>query len=104
MINLQSVRNIAIAMCLVCAVSGARAQEQYPARAITIVVPFAAGGPTDVLARIVAQNISPMLGQQVIVENTTGAGGTIGAARVARAAPDGYTIVMGNLGTHAASV
>ena len=75
MINLQSVRNIAIALFLVCAVSGARAQEQYPARAITIVVPFAAGGPTDVLARIVAQNISPMLGQQVIVENTTGAGG-----------------------------
>ena len=104
MINLQGVRNIAIAMFLVCAVSGAQAQEQYPTRAITIVVPFAAGGPTDVLARIVAQNISPMLGQQVIVENTTGAGGTIGAARVARAAPDGYTMVMGNLGTHAASV
>jgi tripartite-type tricarboxylate transporter receptor subunit TctC len=67
-------------------------------------VPFSAGGPTDILGRIVAQFISPLLGQQVIVENTTGAGGTIGAIRVARAAPDGYTMVMGNLGTHAASL
>jgi tripartite-type tricarboxylate transporter receptor subunit TctC len=69
-----------------------------------MVVPFAAGGPTDILGRIVAQAIGPTLGQQVIVEDTTGAGGTIGATRVARAAPDGYTMVMGNLGTHAASL
>ncbi|MGB6536561.1 MAG: tripartite tricarboxylate transporter substrate-binding protein [Xanthobacteraceae bacterium] len=67
-------------------------------------VPFAAGGPTDVLARLIAQSIGPMLGQQLVVDDVTGAGGTIGAAKVARAAPDGYTMVMGNLGTHAASV
>jgi tripartite-type tricarboxylate transporter receptor subunit TctC len=84
-------------------VSNARA-EDYPSRPITIVVPFAAGGPTDILSRIVAQAIGPTLGQQVVVEDVTGAGGTIGATKVARAAPDGYTMVMGNLGTHAASV
>lgn len=78
--------------------------EDYPSRPITMVVPFAAGGPTDILGRIVAQAIGPTLGQQVVVEDVTGAGGTIGAAKVARAAPDGYTMVMGNLGTHAASV
>jgi tripartite-type tricarboxylate transporter receptor subunit TctC len=69
-----------------------------------MVVPFAAGGPTDILGRIVAQAIGPLLGQQVIVEDVTGAGGTIGATKAARAAPDGYTLVMGNLGTHAASL
>ena len=69
-----------------------------------MIVPLAAGGPTDILGRIVAQSIGAALGQQVVVEDVTGAGGTIGAARAARAAPDGYTMVMGNLGTHAASV
>ncbi len=69
-----------------------------------MVVPFAAGGPTDILGRLIAQAIGPALGQQVVVEDVTGAGGTIGASKVARAAPDGYTMVMGNLGTHAASV
>ncbi len=84
--------------------SGARAEDRYPTRPITFVVPFAAGGPTDILARLIGQTISPMLGQQVVVEDVTGAGGTIGATRVARADPDGYTFVMGNLGTHAASL
>jgi tripartite-type tricarboxylate transporter receptor subunit TctC len=83
--------------------SSAQAEDRYPTRPITIIVPFAAGGPTDILARLIAQSISPMLGQQVVVEDVTGAGGTIGATRVARADPDGYTMVMGNLGTHAAS-
>jgi tripartite-type tricarboxylate transporter receptor subunit TctC len=78
--------------------------ETYPTRSITMVVPFSAGGPTDVLARILGQRMSQSLGQQIIIENVTGAGGTLGAARVAKAAPDGYTMVMGNLGTHAASV
>jgi tripartite-type tricarboxylate transporter receptor subunit TctC len=80
------------------------AQTSYPTRSITMVVPFSAGGPTDVLGRILGQRMSQSLGQQIIVENVTGAGGTLGAARVAKAAPDGYTMVMGNLGTHAASV
>jgi tripartite-type tricarboxylate transporter receptor subunit TctC len=86
------------------AVSSAHAQDKYPTRPITFVVPFAAGGPTDILARLIGQTIAPMLGQQVVVEDVTGAGGTIGATRVARADPDGYTFVMGNLGTHAASL
>jgi tripartite-type tricarboxylate transporter receptor subunit TctC len=83
--------------------TGAHAQT-YPTRQITMVVPFSAGGPTDVQARILGQYMSRSLGQTIIVENVTGAGGTLGAARVAKAAPDGYTMVMGNLGTHAASV
>ncbi len=82
----------------------ANAEDQYPSRPITMVVPFAAGGPTDILGRVIAQAISPALGQQVVVEDVTGAGGTIGATKAARAAPDGYTMVMGNLGTHAASL
>jgi tripartite-type tricarboxylate transporter receptor subunit TctC len=80
------------------------AAQQYPLRPITIVVPFAAGGPTDVLARVLGDHMSRSLGQPVIIEDVTGAGGTIGATRVAKAAPDGYTLVMGNIGTHAASV
>src|SRR5437588_7530931 len=82
----------------------AGAQQPYPTRPITVVVPFAAGGPTDVLTRILGQHMSHTLGQQIVVENVTGGGGSIGAARVAKAAPDGYTMVMGNLGTHAAAV
>jgi tripartite-type tricarboxylate transporter receptor subunit TctC len=82
----------------------ADAQQPYPTRPITIVVPFTAGGPTDVLARILGQHMSQTLGQQIVVENVTGGGGSLGAARVAKAAPDGHTLVMGNLGSHAASV
>src|SRR5262249_2515076 len=83
---------------------GANAQQPYPTRPITIVVPFTAGGPTDVLARLLGQHMSQTLGQQIVVENVGGGGGSLGAARVAKAAPDGYTLVMGNLGSHAASV
>src|ERR1700726_4036897 len=97
-------RFAAVALALAAsAIVGAFAQT-YPARSITMVVPFAAGGPTDVLARILGQRMSQSLGQQIIVEDVTGAGGTLGSARVAKAAPDGYTLVMGNIGTHAASV
>jgi putative tricarboxylic transport membrane protein len=80
------------------------AQPQYPSRTIALIVPFSAGGPTDVLARILAQHMGQTLGQSVVVENVTGAGGTIGTTRVAKAIPDGYTMVMGNLGTHVASI
>ena len=69
-----------------------KAQEPYPSRPITMVVPFAAGGPTDVLARILGQHMSQTLGQQIVVETVTGGGGSIGAARAAKAAPDGYTL------------
>jgi tripartite-type tricarboxylate transporter receptor subunit TctC len=77
----------------------ARAQT-YPSRPITVIVPYAAGGGTDVTARLVAQRMRAPLGQPVVVENVTGAGGSIGAGRVARAAPDGYTISLGQIGSH----
>ena len=77
----------------------ARAQA-YPSRPITIVVPFPAGGPTDTLARILAEHMRISLGQPVIIENVSGAGGSIGVGRVARAAPDGYTVSIGHWQTH----
>jgi tripartite-type tricarboxylate transporter receptor subunit TctC len=95
----------AIAACVVAVQAvGAAVAQDYPARPITMVVPFAAGGPTDVVARIVGEHMSRTLGQQVVIENVTGAGGTTGATRVKRAAPDGYTVLMGNLGSMSASV
>jgi tripartite-type tricarboxylate transporter receptor subunit TctC len=78
--------------------------QAYPTRTVTLIVPFAAGGPTDVCARIVGDHMSRALGQQFVVENVVGAGGTTGSTRTMRAAPDGYTIQMGQTGTHAASV
>jgi tripartite-type tricarboxylate transporter receptor subunit TctC len=82
----------------------AAAQSDYPTRPITAIVPFAAGGPTDVITRIVAENMSRTLGQTIVVENIVGAGGTTASTRAMRAKPDGYTIIMGHMGTHAASV
>lgn len=84
--------------------AGPALAEDYPARAITMIVPFAAGGPTDVVARLVGEHMSKTLGQPIIIENVVGAGGTTGSTRAARAANDGYTLVMGHVGTHAASV
>src|SRR5438552_1981976 len=78
--------------------------QAYPSRTVTMIVPFAAGGSTDVAARIVGEHMSRTLGQQFIVENVAGAGGTTGSIRAMRAKPDGHTIQMGNLGTHAFSV
>jgi tripartite-type tricarboxylate transporter receptor subunit TctC len=80
--------------------SGVQAQS-FPDRTITLVVPFAAGGSTDVVARVIAQKMGDELGQQIVVENVAGAGGNLGADRVARAEPDGYTILMGTVATHA---
>ncbi len=74
--------------------------QDFPTRSVTIVVPFSAGGPTDTIARIVAQRMTKALGQTVVVENVTGAGGTIGGAKVAHARPDGYTMAIGHVGTH----
>jgi len=85
------------AIALGCAALGAQAQN-YPTRTITMVVPFAAGGPTDTVARLVAQSMGATLKQQIIVENVGGAGGTIGAARVAKATPDGYTLLLHHIG------
>ena len=81
----------------------ALAQAPYPDRPIVVIVPFAAGGPTDVVARLLGDHMSRTLGQQMIIENVGGAGGTIGMARVAQAKPDGYVIGCGNLGTQAAA-
>ena len=78
--------------------------QNYPARNITMIVPFAAGGPTDVMARIVTGSMAPTLGQTIIIENVVGAGGTTGTTRAARSTNDGYTLMMGHMGTHAASV
>ncbi len=80
--------------------TAAQAQE-FPDRPVTLVVPFAAGGSTDVVARIIGQKMADDLGQQVVVENVAGAGGNLGADRVARAEADGYTILMGTVATHA---
>jgi len=78
--------------------------QAYPIRPVTIIVPFAPGGGTDFAARIVGEHMSRTLGQQLVIENFPGAGGTTGSARAARAAPDGYTIEMGHIGTHSISV
>src|SRR5262249_49606219 len=92
---------LSLAAALVACASGAPAQE-FPSRFVTIVAPFQAGGPSDTVARLIAGPMSKFLGQQVVVENTTGAGGTIGSGRVAKAAPDGYTLGISGSGTHAA--
>ncbi len=81
----------------------AGAQDKYPSKPITLIVPFAAGGPTDVVARLVGEHMSRTLGQTIVVENVGGAGGTTGMTRVATAAPDGYTIAVGNMGTQSAA-
>src|SRR3954452_7577992 len=84
---------------------GPPAQAQtYPTRTITMIVPFAAGGPTDVIARIVTGHMAQTLGQSIIIENVVGAGGTTATTRASRAANDGYTLITGHMGTHAASV
>lgn len=82
------------------ALGGVAHGQAFPTRQITLIVPFSAGGPTDTLARIIAERMSRSLGQTVVVENTTGAAGTVGVGRVARAQPDGYTIGIGHWSTH----
>jgi tripartite-type tricarboxylate transporter receptor subunit TctC len=83
--------------------SSAASAQTYPARPITLLVPFAAGGPTDTVARMTAQSMSKLLGQTIIVENATGAGGTIATARAARAEPDGYTLLVHHIGISTAA-
>ena len=93
---------IAAAAILVALAGGAAAQD-WPTRPITLVVPFAAGGGIDVSVRIQAQHMGEILGQSIVIENIGGAAGTTGSLRVAKAAPDGYTFLIGNSGTHAYS-
>jgi tripartite-type tricarboxylate transporter receptor subunit TctC len=96
---------IAMTAIAVVALAGASpaAAQAYPSRPITIVVPFAAGGPTDVLSRVLGERIRATLGQPVLIENVTGAGGSIGVGRVVSAPPDGYTVSVGHFGTHVAN-
>ena len=96
-------RDLTTSALFVLVMSGAPAATQYPDKPITVVVPFAAGGPTDVVTRLLGDHMSRTLGQTIIVENVGGAGGTIGMTRAAQANPDGYTIAVGNTGTQSAA-
>src|SRR5471032_1928716 len=93
----------AVALAAIAGLASAQAQN-YPSRSITLVVPFPPGGSTDVAARILAERMRPILGQSIIIENQGGAGGSIAVGRVARAAPDGYTIDIGEWDTHVGSI
>jgi tripartite-type tricarboxylate transporter receptor subunit TctC len=103
MIVRQTISTAMVAVCCY-AVAVLPAQSQsYPSRPITLVVPFAAGGSNDVIGRILAEHMGKTLGQTIAIENEGGAGGTIATRRVAQAAADGYTIMLGNMGTHGAA-
>src|SRR3954465_10398887 len=91
------------ALITILAVAGAARADDYPSRPITIIVPFAAGGPSDAMARVLAERMRTSLGQPLVIENVTGAGGSIGVGRAVHSPPDGYTISFGHLGTHVAN-
>ena len=93
-------RRLVLALLAALALAPAGAAEPYPSRPITLVVPFPAGGPTDALGRLVGERMTRSLGQSVVIDNASGAGGTVGTAKVARAAADGYTICVGQLNSH----
>jgi len=92
--------HLATGAALLPAIPGVASAQAFPSRPVTIIVPFPAGGPADVIARIVGDRMRTSLGQPVVIENVTGAGGTIGVARAARAAPDGHTLSIGQLNSH----
>src|SRR3954469_12887439 len=96
-------RRLVIAALATLALAGSAVAQPYPSRPITIIVPFSAGGPSDAMARILAERMKITLGETVLVENVTGAGGSIGVGRAVRSPPDGYTISFGHLGTHVAN-
>src|SRR2546426_9175862 len=96
----MKVRSTACTLAAVLAGISAAAAQSYPSRPVTMVVPFAAGGPVDTIARIVGAPMGKALGQTIVVENVVGASGTLGVGRVARTAPDGYTLSIGHWGTH----
>src|SRR5262245_51618831 len=89
-----------VAAALLAGLIGSAQAQPFPSRPVTLVVPFAAGGPTDTLARILGERMRQSLGQTLVIENTTGAAGSIGVGRVVRSAPDGYTIGIGHWSTH----
>ncbi|MEH2542602.1 MULTISPECIES: tripartite tricarboxylate transporter substrate binding protein BugD [unclassified Bradyrhizobium] len=96
-------RKIILAAIAVLAFGGVAAAQNFPSRPLTIIVPFSAGGPSDAMARILAERMKVTLGEQVLVENVTGAAGSVGVGRAVRSPPDGYTISFGHLGTHVAN-
>jgi tripartite-type tricarboxylate transporter receptor subunit TctC len=96
-------RKIILAVLAVLAFTGAALTEKYPSHPITVIVPFSAGGPSDAMMRILAERMKQMLGETVLIENVTGAGGSIGVGRAVRSPPDGYTIGFGHLGTNVAN-
>jgi putative tricarboxylic transport membrane protein len=96
--------HVAVGIAVFAAISRVASAQTYPTRPLTLIVPFAAGGTTDVVGRIVGEYLSRTLGQQFVIENVAGAGGTTGTIRTMRASPDGYTIQVGQMGTHAAAV
>lgn len=98
--NRKSALSHAVMALATCAFAGAACGQAYPAKPVKIVVPFAAGGAVDILTRVLADKMQPVLGQQIVVEPVVGAGGNIGSAAVAKAAPDGYTLLMATTGTH----
>src|SRR5213080_1923461 len=93
-------RKIILAAIAVLAFGSAAVAQNFPSRPLTIIVPFSAGGPSDAMARILAERMKVTLGEQLLVENVTGAGGSVGVGRAVRSAPDGYTISLGHTGTH----
>jgi len=96
-------RRLVVAVLAVLAFTGVAFAQNYPSHPITIIVPFSAGGPSDAMARILAERMKTSLGDAILIENVTGAGGSIGVGRAVRSAPDGYTISFGHLGTHVAN-
>src|SRR6266571_4530578 len=95
-------KSISGAACgILLAVTGTALAQSYPTRPPTMIIPFAAGGPQDVLGRIMAQRMGEILGQQIVIENVGGAGGMTGSKRIADAAPDGYSFLLASVGTHA---
>jgi tripartite-type tricarboxylate transporter receptor subunit TctC len=96
-------RKIVLAALAVLAAGGSALSENFPSHPITIIVPFSAGGPSDAMARVLAERMKATLGEALLIENVTGAGGSIGVGRAVRSLPDGYTISFGHLGTHVAN-
>src|SRR6202163_1347842 len=96
-------RRTILAVLAVLAFGSAAAAENYPSHPITVIVPFSAGGPSDAMMRILAERMKLSLGETILIENVTGAGGSLGVGRTVRAAPDGYTIGFGHLGTNVAN-